>query len=56
MANQDLISFSSKIKYLLNNPNERKKMSEKGKELARFYNWDKLSDEIEKYYFEVLSK
>ncbi|MBC8435211.1 glycosyltransferase family 4 protein [archaeon] len=52
----DKTDFSLKVKTLLENPKLRNKLSRNGRKISKDFDWDRIADEIEDYYLDVLRK
>ena len=53
-AHPDKNDFSGKIVYLIKNEKIREKMAKIGKKRAENFDWDKIAEKAEEYYFRIL--
>ncbi|MEO0084222.1 MAG: glycosyltransferase family 4 protein [candidate division WOR-3 bacterium] len=47
--------IANKIIKILTNPSLRKKMGEQGRKKAEVYSWEKITDNIENYYYQLIN-
>lgn len=50
---ENIKDLKKKLEYLLNNPSKRKKLSEKGRQVAEKHDWKQKAKQMEKIYREV---
>jgi len=55
-AHPDKNDFSGKIVYLMKNEKIREKMAKIGKKRAENFDWDKIAEKAEEYYFKIVKK